>query len=957
MKMSIPATPDVARVVDRATGGDPDAQCELGARLITGRGLDPCPSHAVEWLGRAAAQGHVEALERLKQLAEHNPEAQYRLGEIYFAGDGVPTNIDVAVNWLKRAAAQLDRASDLLSGAVERLGRAAAQGHVEALERLKQLAEHNPEAQYWLGEIYFGGDGVPTNIDTAFYWLKRAAAQFGRASDLLSDWIELFGRVECDDAESQYKLASHYVSNGSPAEALKWLFRSAEKQHPAASKLFPVVIDRVRDAAFHSDHGAQYALGELEVDGQVGKPNWSNAKHWFYRAAKGGHKAAMRRLLEIAQEGDTESQHYLANLYIEESYNADLHSPLEPTSSISKPHKFDNIPSQLVESLRHSARHGDPESKFLLGQLYVFGRRRYSPVGIDFIAQAAEQGHNEALEWIHSQAEMSTCGRSNQAKCAIIHARMRLDLKIDRSLSYELLMIARCDKKALHLLRILAGRGDKWAQWYLGKLRYFLDGFGIDPEDPLATLLKYVESTQGRIENEFIDSKIRITSNENAQKEGIKWFCLAANQGVSAAQYLLGKIYSAGCGVEQDSILAATFVVQAAVQGHKEASQLVESESFSEHFDAGQAAYTMGRILLSEASDSESKSGPALEWLVKAVHLGHNEALLLLRMSAEKGHTDAAYQLARVYLSGKREQGYGSIGVDWIHLAATQGHVEAQYILGNIYAKGLFGLNQDRVKSANYLRQAIDKGHVQSLVLLAQVGDIRAQRRLIKKYLLGKIEALITTPVMYILRKRAAQGNVDAQYVIALIYLKLIYSNSKHHTRQRSLSRVSRGSTPIIEIADEVLLNAVCTISAGQTDYNDVEFLINAVYSGRVHPPEDIGVRLLRCAADLGHTNASVLLVEIDHCRKKVTAYMNANTLYINGYNYLQHYEPPHNVADVGEACDALLQAAMKGHEKSREFLRRLAKSGHVAARLRFFALEETGYSYLDMPEVEYGLS
>ena len=918
MKMSIPATPDVARVVDRATGGDPDAQCELGARLITGRGLDPCPSHAVEWLGRATAQGHVEALERLTQLAEHNPEAQYRLGELYFAGDGVRTNIDVAVYWLVRAAAHLDRASDLLSGAVERLGRAAAQGHVEALERLAQLAEHNPEAQYRLGELYFAGHGVRTNIDAAFHWFKRAAARFGRASDLLSDWVELFGRAECDDAESQYKLASHYVSNGSPAEGLKWLFRAAEKQHPAASKLFPVVIDRVRDAAFHSDHGAQFALGELEVDGQVGKPNWSNAKHWFYRAAKGGHKAAMRRLLEIAQEGDTESQHYLANLYIEESCNADLHSSLGPTSSISKPHKFDNIPSQLVEALRHSARNGDTESKFRLGQLYVFGRRTYSPVGIDLIAQAAEQGHNEALEWIHSQAEMSTCERSNQAKCTIIHARMRLDLKIDRSLSYELHRIARRDEQALHLLRELASREDKWAQWYLSKLCY---------------------------------------SNENAQKEGVKWFCLAANQGVSAAQYLLGKIYSAGCGVEQDSILAATFVAQAAAQGHKEALELVESESFSERFDAAQAAFTMGQILSSEASDSESKSGPALEWLVKAVHLGHNEALLLLRMSAEKGHTDAAYQLARVYLSGKKEQGYGSIGVDWIHLAATQGHVEAQYILGNIYAKGLFGLNQDRVKSANYLRQAIDKGHVQSLVLLAQLGDIRAQKRLIKKYLLGKIEALITTPVMYILRKRTAQGNADAQYVIALIYLKLIYSNSMHRIRQWSLSRVSRGSIPIIEIADEVLLNTVCTISAGQTDYNDVEFLINAVYSGRVHPPEDIGVRLLRCAADLGHTNASVLLVEIDHCRKKVTDDMNANTLYINGYNYLQHYEPPHNVADVGEACDALLQAAMKGHEKSREFLRRLAKSGHVAARLRFFALEETGYSYLDMSEVEYGLS
>ncbi|QYK04633.1 tetratricopeptide repeat protein [Shewanella zhangzhouensis] len=104
----------------RAVQDDADAQFLLGLMYVSGRYVDKSPELGLEWIGRAASQGHAKAQQTLADLrfegqlvdrnlaeAEHwylqmslrgERWANFRLGFIYAAGgDGVERNCGRAV--------------------------------------------------------------------------------------------------------------------------------------------------------------------------------------------------------------------------------------------------------------------------------------------------------------------------------------------------------------------------------------------------------------------------------------------------------------------------------------------------------------------------------------------------------------------------------------------------------------------------------------------------------------------------------------------------------------------------------------------------------------------------------------------------------------------------------------------------------------------------------------------
>lgn len=105
-----------------------ESQDSLGYSYEKGMGVDQDWEKAVEWLRKAAEQGHIEA--------------QYKLADCYFCGRGVAMDDAEAVKWLRKAAEQ---------------------GHLEA--------------QYNLGECYYEGDGVLIDYDEAAKWWRKAAEQ------------------------------------------------------------------------------------------------------------------------------------------------------------------------------------------------------------------------------------------------------------------------------------------------------------------------------------------------------------------------------------------------------------------------------------------------------------------------------------------------------------------------------------------------------------------------------------------------------------------------------------------------------------------------------------------------------------------------------------------------------------------------------------------------------------
>lgn len=103
-----------------AEQGFAQAQYNLGMCYEKGEGVEKNPEEAVKWYKKAVEQEDPKAIEALKELQNTiekipelqqkaetgDPEAQYRLGIHYYDGSGVSEDKKVALEWLRRAAAQ-----------------------------------------------------------------------------------------------------------------------------------------------------------------------------------------------------------------------------------------------------------------------------------------------------------------------------------------------------------------------------------------------------------------------------------------------------------------------------------------------------------------------------------------------------------------------------------------------------------------------------------------------------------------------------------------------------------------------------------------------------------------------------------------------------------------------------------------------------------------------------------
>ena len=198
----------VGDVEPAAKSGDAQAQFELGVKLEYGDQRDAAA--AVGWYRKAAAQGHVEAIEAL--------------GHSYYVGAGVPRDEAQAAQWWRRAA-----------------------------------DKGNASAQYWMGDFYLDGrGGLKADAAEAARWFRRAADQ--------------------GNANAQGRLGSMYVDGRgvpqSDEKGVEWLQKAARQDDPTA----------------------QYSLGEMYRDGRGLAKDDQQAYDWFRSSADSLFELAMLEL-------------------------------------------------------------------------------------------------------------------------------------------------------------------------------------------------------------------------------------------------------------------------------------------------------------------------------------------------------------------------------------------------------------------------------------------------------------------------------------------------------------------------------------------------------------------------------------------------------------------------------------------------------------------------------------
>lgn len=318
----------LSRLMAAASAGDLEAQAELGACLVGGRGVEASPRRGVQWLRLAAGRGHARA--------------RYNLAICYAEGKGVPASETRALGWLRKAAAQgvpeaqYEMAYRLLEG------RGCARDVFGAQRLLLEAARSGmPEAQFLLADTLLHGFGTGDDaVDTeqGLRWLRAAASAgyapaelelgvcFSKGRGVQQDPAEAvawFRRAALKGmAQAQYNLALCYDRGEGvapdPEEAADWYRKAADAGLAQAAYNLALSYDSgegyalsPQDAYLYLKRSADlghpagaFQLACLLLTGQEALPaDVPEALRYLRVAAKAGHADARALLERLTQAG------------------------------------------------------------------------------------------------------------------------------------------------------------------------------------------------------------------------------------------------------------------------------------------------------------------------------------------------------------------------------------------------------------------------------------------------------------------------------------------------------------------------------------------------------------------------------------------------------------------------------------------------------------------------------
>lgn len=256
--------------------------------------------------------------------------------------------------------------------------------------------------------------------------------------------------------------------------------------------------------------------------------------------------------------------------------------------------------------------------------------------------------------------------------------------------------------------------------------------------------LNYLKQTakKGNNVSQSILNDLALKRNEFAQKS----IRAKAQRGDQQAQYILGRIYEQGMGIEQNEDKAAEWYIKAAKQGHWDAIKVLTKLSLQGNIFAQQwvitgaekgcieAQYALGQMY-ANGLETPKNEDQAVRWYIRA---------------ANEGHWDIPDILKKLALSGN------IFAQNWIRIEAEKEDQGAQYILGRMYEYGI-GVNHNEDKAAEWYIKATKEERLwldesnprKNLTNLAFKGNNLAQNWIIKKAIAGDQEAQYTLSYMY----------------------------------------------------------------------------------------------------------------------------------------------------------------------------------------------------------------
>ncbi len=252
----------------------------------------------------------------------------------------------------------LDRASD------RPLRKLASRGSSEFQDLLSKAESGDGAAQLEVGRRYAEGTGVPTDLDAAFEWIRRAAenGEVAAMKDLGVMYKQGIGTAKDPVEAFEWTQKAAEMGNLEGMENLAMLFLlgvGVEKDLTSSARWF-------KKAAEQGHTNAQFNYGAMLANGDGVERNLPEAIQWYEKAVNKGSVKAMVNLGVM----------YMDGIGVQKD------------------------PARAVELFNRAAKEGVPNAYYLLGLCFEDG------VGVEkdpvkaraYLQRAADQGFEPAIE-------------------------------------------------------------------------------------------------------------------------------------------------------------------------------------------------------------------------------------------------------------------------------------------------------------------------------------------------------------------------------------------------------------------------------------------------------------------------------------------------------------------------------------------------------------------------------
>ncbi|WP_302376146.1 TIR domain-containing protein [Barnesiella intestinihominis] len=745
-------------------------------------------SFAQNYMGRAYRFGWyvnanpVRATNWFTKAAEQNmPDAMCNLGDMYSYEDGLTIDYEKAFYWYEKAAETKHSRALTELGDMYYAGKGVRQDYQKAMEYYQKACDEGyPYAFYSLGFMYWKGQGTLPDKEKAQEYLSQAAAMGNESA------FQLLNRMDHESEEEK---------DIDPFARQAYL----EAQQALADKETEKYINLLSQSANLGYVQALNDLGDLYFNGELAPKHMGKAYEYFLKASQNGSGYGSYSCGFILMKGssdiprDIEKGLSMFRLAVDQNYKAATRDLARYYYSLETEEDNRKALDYYLQYIEYNPK--DTDTLLHIGLIYESGLG--VPLNIDlarrYYERAAEQDETGmAYNFLGGTYMNDEETESNERK-AVHYFQKAIELGNTNAMfriSYYLhngkggLQVD--IPREIELLTEASKRGNHQATYRLGLL--FEDNESGMAQN-LELSVKYFQLAA--------DNGILAAINKMGElylfgevipanlTKAISCFTAASEQGYGKASYWLGRLHTDGIGqLEKDTQKAMNYYHKAIEQGYEEAREWMEQlqknlvdetitdieipqdKSDEELYKDAKNALEKAQFktayayfsYLTQRNHAESFNELGdMYFYGRGMAINQAKALELYKKAAALDSVYGFFNVGFLYWNGPEEIQDPEQALQYLKKAAQMGYTYALSFIGDIYRTGPEELI-DYAEAKRYYQKGVD------------VNEINAIKGMALLYLLGQGVTQNNAMGAFYLKKAADKGNAWAMYHLGRLY-------------------------------------------------------------------------------------------------------------------------------------------------------------------------------------------